>query len=225
MRTTSRGFKVYGEFIDTRGVVVRVQESSADPLGHAWLFADGDGVYDPARKHEICQHAPHLDVEQAELLIAALQAFVADKRGEGDASTPEPGRPGGDRLMPREVKWVTRLAELEGKTIARALGDYRDGELDLLLFTDGTVALVKSEHESSCAVLEQDPPASVFDLDYLVGDLESARLHLAVVAGLATPEEVVAESARREAESRAAQVRHERAQYEALKKKFGGEET
>lgn len=65
---TPRGFKVYGEFFDARGRLLRVQESSADPLIHAHVFTDND-------------KPPYINVEQAKQLIAALQAFVADKEG------------------------------------------------------------------------------------------------------------------------------------------------
>ena len=67
-----RGFKLYGETRDTYGALIRVKESSADPLIQGWLFIEG-GVLDGN------DGAAHLTVEQAKDVIAALRRFVRDK--------------------------------------------------------------------------------------------------------------------------------------------------
>ena len=88
MDTTERGFAIYGRLKDTRGLEIRVQESSADPLDFVWIFVDGDGGFGRpglmtrvarAIRGEEVRPSPNLNVEQVKELIKALQAFVDDK--------------------------------------------------------------------------------------------------------------------------------------------------
>lgn len=72
-KTTERGFKLYGEVEDSRGCVVRVQESSVVGRPHAYLFTDDvQKVYRDGHPH------PHLTVAQAMELVVALENFVRD---------------------------------------------------------------------------------------------------------------------------------------------------
>jgi hypothetical protein len=93
---TPRGFAVYDEFTDTYGNQVRVQQSSSASGPRAWIFAEHGNRPLPPRFRErlaaagfaqpddlaelasFLTPAPHLDVEQAKRLIAALSAFVAE---------------------------------------------------------------------------------------------------------------------------------------------------
>lgn len=68
-KTTERGFKIYGEFIDRYKSEVRVQESSLTGAPCAWVFANNATIDEPS---------PHLTVDQAKELILALAAFVTD---------------------------------------------------------------------------------------------------------------------------------------------------
>lgn len=71
MKTTERGFKVYGEVSDSRGCIVRIQESSVMDPPHAWIFVDApEGVYKDGKQ------APHLTREQAIRVVTALHLFI-----------------------------------------------------------------------------------------------------------------------------------------------------
>lgn len=66
--TTPRGFHDYDSFRDTYGSEVTVRESSNASGPHVWVFCkENPQMVDPS---------PHLNVEQARRVIAALQAFV-----------------------------------------------------------------------------------------------------------------------------------------------------
>lgn len=63
--TTARGFAIYGEFEDSKGSKIRVQESSVAGMDAVWIFAQGlDSEFPPS---------PHLDKEQVEKLIEILE--------------------------------------------------------------------------------------------------------------------------------------------------------
>jgi hypothetical protein len=70
VKTNERGFKVYGEVSDSRGCIVRIQESSAMGPPHAWIFVDDpDGIYKDGKP------APHLTRVQAIRVVTALHLF------------------------------------------------------------------------------------------------------------------------------------------------------
>lgn len=78
MRRTQRGFAIFGEFKDSHGNAVRVQESSAADGRMAWVFCHApDGT---EATHHVSGHlvsiSPHLTRAQARKLIAALTRFV-----------------------------------------------------------------------------------------------------------------------------------------------------
>lgn len=74
LKKTNRGFTIYGEVPDSRGCIVRVQQSSAWGMEHAWIFTDDpNGVYTDGKP------SPHLTKDQAKLVIEALQRFVDDR--------------------------------------------------------------------------------------------------------------------------------------------------
>jgi hypothetical protein len=71
VKTTERGFMVYGEIEDSRGCVVRVQESSIIGEPHVWIFVDDpNGVYTHGKP------SPHLTREQAIKVVTALHRFI-----------------------------------------------------------------------------------------------------------------------------------------------------
>jgi hypothetical protein len=95
--TTSRGFSIYGEFTDTYGSDVKVQQSSTATQDAVWIFANHpDGYEIPPRLKErlsaagftrpvdlaelgaILEPSPHLNVEQAKRVRAALDAFIRE---------------------------------------------------------------------------------------------------------------------------------------------------
>lgn len=82
MNYTQRGFAIYGELTDDHGHPVRVIESSADPLDCCHVFCDEPGKQ-WLREEDHFPYPrwtpPHINVEQARQLIAALQAFIAHK--------------------------------------------------------------------------------------------------------------------------------------------------
>lgn len=84
MKRTNRGFRIFSEFKDTYGSVVRVQESSTASAFRCWVFCDNDprSFKDPS---------PHLSPRQARLLAAALVKFAdwaapKKKKKKGGAS-------------------------------------------------------------------------------------------------------------------------------------------
>lgn len=70
-RETPRGFAVYDEFTDKYGNRVRVQKSSLATDDCVWVFAHPEG--DSAENA-----SPHLTVEMARRLRAALGAFISE---------------------------------------------------------------------------------------------------------------------------------------------------
>ena len=71
---TSRGFKVYGSFIDRYKSKIRVQESSiVGPC--VWIFVENDGMYSSSL---------HLTVENVKSIIEALQQFINDVGSENN---------------------------------------------------------------------------------------------------------------------------------------------
>lgn len=87
-RKTERGFQDYAAIIDTHRNILTVRESSAACVRAVWLFTtDENGVevkvgmpWRPLKSGEHFQYAnavsPHLDVEAAKRLVAALQRFI-----------------------------------------------------------------------------------------------------------------------------------------------------
>lgn len=74
---TPRGFAIYDEFDDTRGLKIRVQESSIATYDGLWVFASSEteGI------------SPHLNLEQATWLRDALDTFIREhtrEDAEGD---------------------------------------------------------------------------------------------------------------------------------------------
>ena len=66
--TTERGFKIYTTFHDSYGSRVRIQESSAATSPKVWIFCE----------HAEIARSPHLDVDQAKMVRAALDRFIAE---------------------------------------------------------------------------------------------------------------------------------------------------
>jgi len=80
VRLTQRGFAVYGEFTDSRGQDVRVQESSEVGEPRCWVFCDRDGEGGTIHLGKVLAFSPYLTVVGARELAAALLAF-ADEGG------------------------------------------------------------------------------------------------------------------------------------------------
>jgi hypothetical protein len=100
---TDRGFGVYAELTDTHGSEVRVQESSAAESACVWIFAshvpesryirfDQAVVLSQAGFSSLSELAaflspsPHLNLEQAVTVRDALDAFIREHAGEGQAA-------------------------------------------------------------------------------------------------------------------------------------------
>ena len=66
--TTERGFRVYTTFHDSNGHRTRVQQSSAATEPKVWIFCDSP----------VEMHPPHLTVEHAKMVRAALDRFIAE---------------------------------------------------------------------------------------------------------------------------------------------------
>lgn len=75
-----RGFEEFCRFEDTHGNIIRVRESSSDPLGHVWVFCRRPGQ---SIRHmpDGTDESPHLNVHQARMLAYALLAFAAGEEG------------------------------------------------------------------------------------------------------------------------------------------------
>ena len=77
---TPRGFAIYAEFRDSYGNNIRVQQSHDAGVDAVWIFALRDG------EETGPSTSPHLTVEQAILVRAALTEFIQEATEEG--STP-----------------------------------------------------------------------------------------------------------------------------------------
>ncbi len=66
---TARGFSKYGEFKDTYGATIRVQESSAVGPTKVWIFC---------QKDDRSECSPHLNVEQMKKLRDILSLAIED---------------------------------------------------------------------------------------------------------------------------------------------------
>lgn len=94
--TTERGFDVYDEFTDLYGSKIRVQASSLATDDAVWIFAEHEtpklqprmrerleaaGFTRPVDLAELAamlEPSPHLNVEQAKRVVAALSIFIAE---------------------------------------------------------------------------------------------------------------------------------------------------
>ena len=74
-RETPRGFAVYDEFTDKYRNQVRVQKSSLATDDCVWVFAHPEGDSTESA-------SPHLNVEMAARLRAALGEFIREHGGE-----------------------------------------------------------------------------------------------------------------------------------------------
>lgn len=101
--TTPRGFAVYDEFTDSYGARICVQQSSSAEEPRVWIFTEHEtsrlpdrfrgrlaaaGFTTPEQLAELAaflQPSPHLDVEQAKRVIAALGEFVREHEENPDA--------------------------------------------------------------------------------------------------------------------------------------------
>ncbi len=79
MKRTKRGFRIYGEFIDTYGNDIRIQQSSSAEKHCVWIFSERNGESVVCHLGQWQSYSPHLDVKQAKKLITALQRFIGDK--------------------------------------------------------------------------------------------------------------------------------------------------
>lgn len=71
MKRTARGFALYAEVKDDRGVITRIQRSSAIGARRCWVFVD-----DPGGVYADGKPAPHLSPAQARRVAAALLKFA-----------------------------------------------------------------------------------------------------------------------------------------------------
>lgn len=101
---TPRGFTVYDEFTDTYGSEIKVQQSSSAKSARVWIFANHPSVRDHlppdmaerlagagfrtdlhlAELAAMLEPSPHLDVEGAKRVVAALNEFIAEHEETGE---------------------------------------------------------------------------------------------------------------------------------------------
>ena len=77
IRQTDRGFDIYDEFIDSYGSQITVQESSL-VAPRVWVFVDSTLYI-----KEKGTASMHLDMDDVDRLIAALQAWKRTQEVEG----------------------------------------------------------------------------------------------------------------------------------------------
>jgi len=74
-RHNKPGERIYTEFKDTNGCVIRIQKSYISTSHCAWIF-----THDPKLPNgEIDECSPHINVQHAKRLIVALQKFIDGK--------------------------------------------------------------------------------------------------------------------------------------------------
>ncbi len=69
MRHTQRFFQIYGEFKDSYGSEVRIQESSSAEGRYCWIFSH-------KANDQQTDFPPHLSVTQAKRVVKALTKFI-----------------------------------------------------------------------------------------------------------------------------------------------------
>ncbi len=83
MKRTSRGFGIYGEYKDSRGNVVRIQESSAVGGPYCWIFVtnkDGNEIVPcVGAPNGMAAASPHLSRVEARRVAMALLKFAEGK--------------------------------------------------------------------------------------------------------------------------------------------------
>ncbi len=79
-KTTSRGFRIYGEFKDSYHSTVRIQESSAAGALRVWIFCKNhrgeDAVTCVGAPGSVSAVSPHLTRAQARRVAKALLEFA-----------------------------------------------------------------------------------------------------------------------------------------------------
>lgn len=76
-KRTPRGFSIYGEYKDSRGQTVRVQESSSAMGPCVWIFCNAeDGSDALIHLGKPTARSPHLTKAQARRVAAALLRFA-----------------------------------------------------------------------------------------------------------------------------------------------------
>lgn len=81
MKKTNRGFKIYGEYKDSKGSTVRIQESSSSIGGpYVWIFCKdrngNDAVTCVDANNGMISISPHLSRSQARRVAKALMEFA-----------------------------------------------------------------------------------------------------------------------------------------------------
>lgn len=76
-KRTPRGFAIYGEYKDSRGNTIRVQESSLAGGPYCWLFSgNSDGADTFLHNGQYHSVSPHLTRAQARRVAKALLRFA-----------------------------------------------------------------------------------------------------------------------------------------------------
>ena len=77
MKKTNRGFKIYGEYKDSRKNKIRIQESSSAEGSYCWIFVEDssgqDAIIHLGKPQSI---SPHLSKKQAKRIANALLRFA-----------------------------------------------------------------------------------------------------------------------------------------------------
>lgn len=72
-KTTNRGFSIYGEFADTYGSKVKIQQSSSVSK-RCWIFVNNDGKTQGSNLKT--DGAIHINAAQAKKIIKSLEKFI-----------------------------------------------------------------------------------------------------------------------------------------------------
>jgi hypothetical protein len=81
-KRTPRGFAIYGEYKDSRGNKIRVQQSSSAAGPRCWIFVENKEGKDIVFSSTVGYQpvSPHLTKHQAKLLAGALLRFAKGAR-------------------------------------------------------------------------------------------------------------------------------------------------
>ena len=128
-----RGFAIYLETKDTYGQAVRVKQSSAACVDAVWIFC---------KSKEDVESSPHLDIDGAKEVIAALQAFVQEHTPQIDSTDAmlDRIRETIDRKLaegdqgPRD--WKLLLSKEAAEAAARHFGWDGDGEIPSMVINN-----------------------------------------------------------------------------------------
>ena len=103
-KRTARGFIIYGEIKDTYDSTITISESAAVGEEHIWIQC--------CKIHTNEKFFPHLNVEQAEILIGHLQNFIKHSKSDDNVrNKAEYKKIHCGKKAPEDMKYVHMSAE------------------------------------------------------------------------------------------------------------------